>query len=468
MSANPACWGSAAPSSAEEPRSIDELDVAIRTLAREMTTATYRMLMLVREFDDRCGWQKWGFRSCAEWLAWRCDLTLSTAREKVRTAQALREMPTISAAFEDGRLSYSKARALTRVAEYHDAEALLDYALRVTAPQLEERCREIRNAAPESIGTAWRAWEHRSLVISRDPARGTLRISVEVPIEDGEVIAKAIECVADAGDAATGLEFAAARKTAGVRESAETLPNGWRAQQADALLAIAKASLAGGFSGSATQTSDASHAEAASTSAADHHQIVVHIDASALHGGIGRSDLPIDTIKRLTCDGSIVTIVEDERGTPLDVGRKQRTVSTPLKRALWSRDRGCTFPGCRNTRYVDAHHVRHWANGGDTSLVNLMLVCSHHHRLVHEGGFTIRRDRDDGAYFVRPDGRVVPRCGYRLEDMLDDFAEGTENPSMEGRRATAERGHSAEVREVAGVYRIEPRTPRGRMPTAFS
>ena len=223
MSANPACWGSAAPSSRRSHGSIDELDVAIRTLAREMTTATYRMLMLVREFDDRCGWQKWGFRSCAEWLAWRCDLTLSTAREKVRTAQALREMPTISAAFEDGRLSYSKARALTRVAEYHDAEALLDYALRVTAPQLEERCREIRNAAPESIGTAWRAWEHRSLVISRDPARGTLRISVEVPIEDGEVIAKAIERVADAGDAATGLEFAAARKTAGVRESAETL-----------------------------------------------------------------------------------------------------------------------------------------------------------------------------------------------------------------------------------------------------
>ena len=294
-----------------------------------------------------------------------------------------------------------------------------------------------------------------------------MRISVEVPIEDGEVIAKAIERVADAGDAAIGLEFAVTRKTAGVRESAEALPNGWRAQQADALLAIAKASLAGGFSGRATQTSDASDAEAASNSAADHHQIVGHVDVSALHGGIGRSDLPIGTIKRLTCDGSIVTVVEDARGTPLDVGRKQRTVSTPLKRALWSRDRGCTFPGCRNTRYVDAHHVRHWANGGETTVGNLMLLCSHHHRLVHEGGFTIRRDREDGAYFVRPDGRVVPRCGYRLEDMLDDFAERTENPSMEGWRPSKDRGSSSEVREAPGVYRIEPRTPRGRMPTAF-
>ena len=129
--------------------SIDELDTAIRTLARQMNIETYRMLMLVREFDDRLGWQKWGLRSCAEWLAWRCELSLSAAREKVRTAQALREMPAISAAFEDGRLSYSKVRALTRVVEYHDEDSLLAYALQVSAEQVEERCREIRNASPE-------------------------------------------------------------------------------------------------------------------------------------------------------------------------------------------------------------------------------------------------------------------------------------------------------------------------------
>jgi uncharacterized protein DUF222/HNH endonuclease len=434
MSANPGNWSAGACCSADEPRSIDELDVAIRSLAREMNAETYRMLMLVREFDDRCGWQKWGLRSCAEWLAWRCDLSLSAAREKVRTAQALRELPAISAAFEDGRLSYSKVRALTRVVEYRDEDSLLDYALRVSAAQVEERCREIRNAMPESIGTAWRAWEHRSLVVSRDPGRGMLTITVEVPIEDGEVIAKAIERVADAGDAALGLEFVAARKAAGVRDSSDAAANGWRAQQADALLAIAKASLAASIAltPEASGAADAS----ASSSLADHHQVVIHVDESALRGGIGRSDLAIDAVKRLTCDGSVVTIVEDDRGTPLDVGRKQRTVSTPLKRALWSRDRGCRFPGCRNTRYVDAHHIRHWADGGDTSLGNLMLLCSHHHRLVHEGGFSIRRDRDDERYFVGPDGRAIPRCGYRLEDMVDDFDEGSENPSAEVREPT--------------------------------
>jgi hypothetical protein len=94
-------------------------------------------------------------------------------------------MPAISAAFEEGRLSYSKVRALTRVVEYHDEAALLQYALRVTAAQLEERCREIRNSAPESMGAAWRAWEHRSLTITRVESRGMMKITVELPIEDG-------------------------------------------------------------------------------------------------------------------------------------------------------------------------------------------------------------------------------------------------------------------------------------------
>ncbi|HEX5049052.1 MAG TPA: DUF222 domain-containing protein [Gammaproteobacteria bacterium] len=449
----------------DEPRSIDDLATAIRLGERGLNVETYRILMLVREFDDRCGWQKWGYRNCAEWLAWSCDLGMSAARERVRTAQALREMPAIAAAFEDGRLSYSKVRALTRVVEYRDEEQLLDYALRVSAEQVEDRCREIRNGAPESTAGAWRAWEHRSLIISRDAARGMMKITVEVPIEDGEVIANAIERVADAGDAAIGPEFAAARKAAGVREVDGSTANGWRAQQADALLAIMKASLSGNAGTSAR-----------AGSAADHYQVVVHVDDSALRGGIGRSDLPIETVKRLTCDGSVITIVEDEHGTPLDVGRKQRTVSTALRRALWSRDRGCRFPECRNKRYIDAHHARHWAAGGETSLANVVLFCTHHHRLFHEGGFSIRRDANGELEFVRPDGRVIPRCGYRLDDMVDDFVTDAPNPSAEGCGATHERepsvegcgctatrDPSAEVRETAAIYRIAPRYG-GRLP----
>jgi hypothetical protein len=471
---------STAAESSSDPQSIDALDAEIRTLARQMNVQTYRLLVLVRELDDRMGWQKWSMRNCAEWLAWRCDLSLSAAREKVRVAHALRELPAIAAAFAAGRLSYSKVRALTRVVEYHDEESLLAYALQVSAEQVEERCREIRNASPdESAVGAWRAWERRSLTVARDPARGTMKITVEVPMEDGEVIVNAVERVADAADAAIGLEFAAARKLERVRDSdaQPSAANGWRAQRADALLAIAKASLAGE---SAAAAHGADGAGVAACAAADHYQVVVHVDDSALRGGVGRSDLPIDTVRRLACDGSLVTVVEDERGTPLDVGRKQRTVSTPLKRALWSRDRGCTFPGCRNTRYVDAHHIRHWADGGDTSLENLTLLCSHHHRALHEGRFAVRHDEHGAIYFRRPDGRAIPKAGYRLDDMLDDFvddgadrpgepsAEGfvisagaERNPSAEGFAPAAryDRDPSAEVREPAAVYVLRRERP---------
>jgi hypothetical protein len=430
-------------------RSIDDLDAEICALARQMNSQTYRLLVLVREFDDRFGWAKWGLRNCAEWLAWRCGLSLSAAREKVRTAQALRGMPAISAAFADGVLSYSKVRALTRVAQMHDEDSLLDYALRATAPQVEERCRQIRNVAPESSGGAWRAWERRSLTLLRDEARGLIKISVEVPIEQGEIIAQALERAAESGDSCVGLEFTTLRDPSveGVRDAADadrasgataSMANSWRAQQADALVAMAKAYVSGGGG--------------KPCSAADHHQVVIHTDASALRGGLGRSDLPIETVKRLACDGSLITIVEADDGTPLDVGRKRRTVTTALKRALWSRDRHCTFPGCHNRCYVDAHHIEHWANGGETSLDNLTLLCTFHHALLHEGGFKTRRDSEGALDFVRPDGRVIPRFGYRLDDMRDDF-EVDENPSVEARPSMAVCEPSA-VREPAAIYHL--------------
>ncbi|MEO8467821.1 MAG: DUF222 domain-containing protein, partial [Gammaproteobacteria bacterium] len=218
-----------------------------------------------------------------------------------------------------------------------------------------------------------------------------------------------------AGEAPAGVEFDA---------------NAWRAQQADALVAIAKRYLEGG--------------EAAGSAAADRYQVVVHVDESALRGGIGRADLPAETVKRLACDGSVVAVTESEDGTPLDVGRKQRTVSAMLRRALWARDRGCSFPGCDHKHYVDAHHIEHWADGGATSLDNLTLLCSHHHRLLHEGGFSVHRDAQDRLYFQRADGRVIPRFGYRLADMRDD-----DEPS-------------AEVREDRGVYLVETLAPRAR------
>jgi len=391
-----------AESSAAHERSIDELDATICSLARQMNARTYQWLVLVREFDDRMGWAKWGCRNCAEWLALRCQLSPPAAREKVRTAQALRRLPSIAAAFAEGRLSYSKARALTRVAQPHNEQKLLAYALEVTSAQLEERCREMRNADPDSVCEARRAWERRSLRLRRDRIRDTMRITVEVPLVDGEVIAQALERAVHRGEAASGHEFMLNDDASGVCDSAEApsaAGNGWFAQQADALVAIARAYLAGGAE------------EAGGPSVSDHYQVVVHVDESALRGEAGRSDLPIETVKRLGCDASLITIIDDERGNPLAVGRKRRTAPTALKRALWARDRGCTFPGCHRRR-VDAHHLVDWAKGGETTLDDMALLCRYHHVRVHEGGFTMWRDEHGRLCFRRPDGRMIPRGGY--------------------------------------------------------
>jgi hypothetical protein len=175
---------------------------------------------------------------------------------------------------------------------------------------------------------------------------------------------------------------------------------------------------------------------------ADHYQVVVHADSKSLGGGVGRADLPIETVKRLLCDCSLVTVLEDTDGNPLDVGRKQRTVSTPLRRALCARDRGCTFPGCHRKRYVDGHHLKHWIDGGETTPNNMTLLCTYHHRMLHEGGFSVVKEADDTLRFVSADGRTIPRCGYRLEDFVDD-------PSAEG-------SCTDEVREPAKIYRTQP------------
>jgi len=362
--------------------SIDELDSAIVSLAARINAATYEFLVLVRRFDERAGWLSWAFASCAEWLHWRCGISMNAAREKVRVAHALKTLPAIARAFAEGRLSYSKVRALTRVATRANEDQLVAFALQTTAARVEERCRELRCGKAGSTDEALRAHARRSLSLRRDPARGTVTITVELPLETGELVDKALD---------RALEAVAST-------SPELAGESWSAQRADALVALAKAYL--------------SDKRPGTSGAADHYQVTVHVDEEALRGDAGRSGLPIETVRRIACDSNLIVLVKDRNGDPVGVARKTRNVPPALKRALWARDKGCRFPGCGRTRFVDAHHIKHWADGGENSLENLILLCSRHHVLVHEGGFTIEKDYADRWFFRRPDGRGVPDCGY--------------------------------------------------------
>ncbi len=370
--------------------SIDELDQGIVTLFAKINAATYELLVLLRQFDERAGWLQWTFTNCADWLHWRCDLSMSAAREKVRVVHAIKALPLIAAAFSRGELSYSKVRALTRVARVDNEDRLVAFAMKTTASRVEERCRELRCGTVASVNEAHRAHANRSLRIHRDHDRGMMTITVELPLETGELLEKALDRARDDSSSFTpGL----------VNES-------WSALQADALITVANTFLAGGGE--------------PAVGTADNYQVTIHVDRTALANGDGRSSLPIESVKRLCCDGDAVVIVENEEGEPLSIGRKTRTVPTAIKSALRARDRGCRFPGCHHARFVDAHHIKHWSAGGETCLDNLMLLCSRHHRMVHEGSFGIERDFQNRWFFKRPDGIAVPSCGYQAQDMIDD------------------------------------------------
>lgn len=385
---------------------IEALGDEIASLAAQMSAAMCRWLMLVAEFDRRCGWGTMGCASCAHWVSWRCGVAPATAREHVRVAQRLRELPLIREAFARGELSYSKVRALTRVEGIADEASLLDLAQQANAAQLERVLSAARGVTSREADVAYVS-RTLDLFIDHD---GTLVVSGRLPAEMGAVLLEAVRRAegrlrerAD-GPPATDAEELGAEPVIGVPRPAAG------ARRADALLWLVEQAVAGG-------------AEEAGAGSSTSCEVVVHVDAATLSGEQGPDERPVvgavavvedgppvapETIRRLCCDAGIRPAVVGADGEVLDVGRRTRAIPPAIRRALRIRDEGCRFPGCDRTRWLQAHHVEHWAHGGATRLSNLVMLCHHHHQLVHEGGFTLALD-DDGAVAVRtPQGRTLP------------------------------------------------------------
>ena len=401
-------------------RNIDDLEEEIISLAQHMNQDEYRFLVMVREFDIRQGWRAYQFNNCAEWLNMKCGISPGTAREKVRVALALLDLPQCSEGFAKGELSYSKVRAMTRAANVFNEETLVDYALKATAHQVEEHCRRLRNAdRRQSTPDARRAWQARSLKRTCHPD-GMMSIYVELPREQGELVMKALEMAmaAAAGDtadeaatitgekdgvapaagkaAANTKDKAGKRETAAQAQAENQQSNAFFARQADALVAVARGYLSG--NGGEKQAKS------------DNYQVVVHVDAAALQDKGGKSDLPVESVRRIACDADLVAVTRDAKGNLLNLGRKHRVVSPQLKRALLARDKCCTYPSCSHEQFLEAHHVMHWADGGETSLANTRLICNRHHRLLHEGGFTIHKNFAGEWYFRTAEGKVLPEA----------------------------------------------------------
>ena len=391
-------------SSEERGVPLELLEREITDLACRIHAATCRWLGLVAEYDRREGWAQWGCKSCAHWISHQCGIAPGAAREHVRVARRLQELPVVRAAFEAGELSYSKARALTRVENVEGEQDLLELARHATASQLERLVRGHRRVvAAERMAAGGRP--ERWVYVEHDED-GSLLLQARLPADEGALVLAALDAARD--------ELAAADVPAETRETADPssradnedvsagtpVPRAPEAR-ADALLALADGYLAGARG---------------SRSGGDRYQVVVHVDTGTLRGDDTGERCELEhgpalaasSARRLACDASLVRVLERD-GTPLDVGRKTRSVPPALRRALAARDGGCRFPGCTSHRFVDAHHIEHWADGGRTSLDNLVLLCRHHHRLLHEGGHSMSSSTGR-LTFRRPDGRRIHPC----------------------------------------------------------
>jgi 5-methylcytosine-specific restriction endonuclease McrA len=441
---------------------LERLEARICELAGHLAAGTCRFLELVAEFDARRGWACWDLPSCAAWLAWKCQVAPGTAREQVRVARALADLPLIHAEFAAGRMSYAKARAVTRIATADTEADLAEITGPMTAAQCERFVAAHRIASDEKE-LASRAERRVRVHVGED---GWVAINALLPAAEGAVVLQALRAAAgdcehphrahddpaeDGGMAqhsgpppdGVSAETRAADAASGDAEADQATPptTTCRASLADALVEVAGAYLSG---------------KIATAGNPDIYQVIVHVGPEALiaePGADGAPEAPSavrgvsaetpDTRSEATavspgkrpaghrahprrchlddgpalspaaaqaiaCHATVSWMLHDHKGNVLDVGRRHRRPSPALRRAVRERDRGrCQFPGCRSRR-TDIHHVVPWAKGGKTRLRDLILLCEAHHVIVHALGWVITPALSGGFAFTRPDRQHMP------------------------------------------------------------
>jgi len=339
-----------------------------------LDAATHRLLSDLRSFDQSRAWARQGASTCAHWLSWRLGWSSSRAREHVRVANCLANLPTIDEALRKGEVSYCKVRAMTRVATPANERLLLQDASHCTGSQLEKIC-------------------HKYAMVQRGADRGPVddakrRQITKRDLEDGMA---GIQMIVTPEEAAMIWEVLS--KVAGEHSDSGTF------SRIDALMEI--------FEGVARgDKPDRSPIEVLVTVAAE---VLDGSDPTAIQvAAMGDGTcVSAETARRLACDCGVVAVNEDEHGTPLSVGRRTRSVGAAIYRALVERDKTCRFPGCSNRQFVHAHHIEHWAKGGETKLANLVTLCGFHHMFVHEYGYRIELDDHQQPHFFDPHGRLV-------------------------------------------------------------
>jgi hypothetical protein len=398
---------------------------------------------------------------------------------------------------ERGKLSYSKARAITRVASAENEDVLLEYAQYSTAAQLEKICSHYRGVldANEKSPLDHRIEEDARYVRHRQVKCGMVKIEALLHADEADLVIRAIEAARFRAQPETvaapsnvsaetfsaegeeldeyqrqSIELDRAMQQSELDEeredvSAEISSSGFAEEmrraagsKADALLVLAESFLAHGPK---------------ERKGGERVQMVVHVDAEVLakratEGRCATEDatpLSLDTVRRLCCDASIYAVAEDAKGNVLDVGRRARTIPVAIERALSAAaGRKCRFPGCTHSIFVDSHHIVHWADGGKTSLENLCDLCRRHHRLVHEEGYRVVRSEEGRFSFFHPQGwqvdevPPVPAVDVAARANIDDLIEDADPLELTA-KGDLQIDYAMAVGALAAIDQLDRRPP---------
>ncbi len=350
----------------------ERLEAELTTFASHLAAGTCRWLLMVAEYDRRRAYEQWDCVSMEQWLSIHVSLSPSAARAHVTVARRLGELPLVCAAFGEGRLSYSKVRALCRVACAENEADWLVTALHASASQLERITADTRRVLiAAQHGTAAAQDDQRRLSCGWTDG-GMLRIDGLLPPEVGAVLVRLL---------------------AEQRDLLEPDPDATlTARNVDAFASLLD------LAGAAYPSVDGEGERRA--------LIVVHREIDGTCRLEGGPPIPVDVAEQLACDADHLTATHTTDG--ISLGRRQRFPSASLRRHVVRRDRHCVIPGCGRTRNLHVHHIVAYCDNGETTKENLVLLCSSHHGSVHRRGWTISGDPETGTLvFTLPGGRTL-------------------------------------------------------------
>lgn len=387
----------------------DNLEQELLTLGAQIDAATYRFIKLLAHFDEANGWQGDGIKSFAHWLNWKLGMNSVIAREKVRTARALADLPQVDEAFSKGEISYTKVRALTRVATPENEDYLLGIARHGTGAHMERLVRSFRrckhlDAANDAVSDSEREpdAEPDNTLTCYDDEDGSVIIRAKLRAEDGALVRKALDILVE--ELRQEAKLKAELKVDSTNVSAETNLSlaDFDDTRANALIRLADHYLSHPPNGQASGQDE-------------RYQVFIHIRVNPDTGAVeDHHFLAPEVAERLACDAGLTTVLEGGDGELLSIGRKSRTIPRPIRHALRIRDRGCCqYPGCTAHRFTNAHHVKHWAQGGATQLDNLVTLCRFHHRELHKGTYRIQPANSGDSFchhftFINRFNKTIP------------------------------------------------------------